>query len=253
MKEKVLAYYICEASTDPIVARNIRVHDKGGSFYITFDTVLQTFNVMNRNKRIYESDGMKSSLFADHILELQQNKSWCGEAGHPMGSDLQRSLTIDPKCISHKIDKHWITGNTCEGTITTLDDDALGKKMAKIILQGLNSAFSLRAVAPLTKRPDGVSVVKGKSHIVTYDWVILPSHKEAYQKNNEPLPLSNMNSAITSNGNTLKESCTVIENLQIAEYIATESANVAIVSNLCDIDARNITVSMDKQIGRAHV
>ena len=47
-KSKIAAYMITEAVSDPAPVNNLKVIDNQGLFYLTFDTVLQDFNVFNR-------------------------------------------------------------------------------------------------------------------------------------------------------------------------------------------------------------
>ena len=243
VKNEVAAYLIMETTSDPVQPKNVQVFDKNKLFYLRFETTLQSFNIKNRNGRIYMGQSMIKSLNADHILELQQKKSWFGEAGHPMSDDIKRILTIDPKLISHKIVNHTVDTNFCKGTIETLDSD-YGRQMTRHILQGMEPAFSLRALAPLVKKPDGTSVVQAKSHIVTYDWVILPSHKDAYRDENKPI--EKIIKTIVDDGNCVKEcSLTPVHESMLKSFISEESVNVKLISNVCEVALSSMEISSD--------
>lgn len=242
-KNEVAAYLIMESIQEPSRVDNLQVFDKNSLFYLRFDANLQDFNVENRNKRIYMGNAMVPSLQAEHIMELERKKSWFGEAGHPMTDDIKRILTIDPKLISHKIVSHTASVNGCRGTIETLDNE-YGRAMTKHILQGMEPAFSLRALAPLVKKPNGTSVVQTKAHVVTYDWVILPSHKTAYR--DESKPVEKVVKKIVDAGNTVTEcSITPVQENMLKDFISMESANVKLISNVCEVALGSMTLSED--------
>lgn len=234
-KNELVACMIMEAVSDPVKPMNLQVNETNGLFYLNFDTCLQSFNVFNRNKRRYIASAMVPSLNADHIIELISKKSWYGEAGHPDDDNPRRILTIDPKLISHRINTKEIRGNKLYGNIDTLDNNSHGNEMTKCILQGMEPAFSLRALAPLTKHSDGSSTVNNKCHIVTYDWVILPSHKDAYRDQSKPV--QKITESISSSGNNFIGGSQLIgvTEASIKDYISMESINVNWVSNVFDV------------------
>jgi len=242
-KEEVVAYLIMEEALAPVKANDVQFFDKNNLFYVRFNATLQDFNVKNRNGRIYMGSAMIPSLNAEHILELQKNGSWFGEAGHPMSDDIKRILTIDPKLISHRIVSHTVNNYKCTGTIETMDTE-FGRQMTKSILQGMNPAFSLRALAPLVKKPDGTAVVQTKCHAVCYDWVILPSHKTAYR--DQSSPIEKIVKKVNDGGNVVNESTIIpVEENAIKDFISMESSNVKLISNLCEVALGDMTLSKD--------
>lgn len=242
-KEEVVAYLIMEESLEPVQANDVKVYDKNNLFYVRFNATLQDFNVKNRNGRVYMGSAMIPSLRADHIMELQKNGSWFGEAGHPMSDDIKRILTIDPKLISHRIVSHDVNNYRCTGVIETLDTD-MGRQMTKSILQGMNPAFSLRALAPLVKKPDGTAVVQSKCHAVCYDWVVLPSHKVAYA--DQSAPVEKIVKNVMAGGNVVNESTIIpVHEAAIKDFISMESSNVKLISNVCEVALGNMTLSKD--------
>lgn len=242
-KEEVVAYLIMEESLEPVQANDVKVYDKNNLFYVRFNATLQDFNVKNRNGRVYMGSAMIPSLRADHIMELQKNGSWFGEAGHPMSDDIKRILTIDPKLISHRIVSHDVNNYRCTGVIETLDTD-MGRQMTKSILQGMNPAFSLRALAPLVKKPDGTAVVQSKCHAVCYDWVVLPSHKVAYA--DQSAPVEKIVKNVMASGNVVNESAIIpVHEAAIKDFISMESSNVKLISNVCEVALGNMTLSKD--------
>lgn len=243
-KNEVAAYLIMESTMDPVKPQNLQVHDKNGLFYVKFDTVLQEFNKQNRNKRNYAGAPMAESLQAPHITELVQKRTWMGEAGHPHTDKVERILTIDPKLTSHRINNFRIEGNFLKGEVETLDNGIYGTQMTKSILQGMEPAFSLRALASLIKQADGSSLMRSKAHIVTYDWVILPSHNTAYRDQSKPI--QKIAQSVQASGNAVTESALVpVIESQITDFIRMESANVKVVSNVCEVAMESMTLSTD--------
>lgn len=243
-KNDVAAYLIMESTMDPVKPENVRVYDKGGLFYVKFNTTLQEFNKPNRNKRDYAQAPMVESLAAPHIQELVNQKTWLGEAGHPHSTGVARILTIDPKLTSHRINSFYTEGNLLKGEVETLDDGVYGTKMTKNILQGMEPAFSLRALASLIKRADGTSLMRSKCHIVTYDWVVLPSHDKAYR--DKTVPIQKIAQDIQASGNIATESAVIpVMESQIADFIKMESVNVNLISNVCEVAKESMTLTSD--------
>lgn len=245
-KDQVIATIIMEETSVPSKPTNLNVMDKHDLFYLNFTTVLQEFNAQNRNRRTYYKEPMWESLNLPHIQELMRKNTWCGEAGHPMSDDTKRILTIDPKLISHTIKKIWMQGNLLYGEIETLDDGGgYGTKFTKNILQGQEPAFSLRALAQLVKMADGSSIVRTKSHIVTYDRVILPSHDKAYR--DESVAIKKMYKDVTLEGNTMNADPRLIpvHEASLTDYIMEESYNMHIVSNIMDVCKESVTFTSD--------
>ncbi|MMZ42311.1 hypothetical protein D1872_38320 [compost metagenome] len=242
-REELVACMIMESVGEPTRPKNVEVFDKGGLFYLRFDTVLQEFDALNRNKRIYAGTPMQQSLNAPHLVELRAKKTWKGEAGHPLSNESQRILTIDPKLTSHKINSIQVNGNILHGQVETLDDNAYGTQFTKNILQGMEPAFSLRALARLTKRGDGTSLMNSPCHIVTYDWVILPSHVKAYRDTSKPI--EKIYQSIQADGNVLTESNVAIAVMesQVKDFIAMESHNVKLVSSVYEVAMESMQLS----------
>ena len=163
-----------------------------------------------------------------------------------MSDETKRILTIDPKLISHTIKKIWLQGNLLYGEIETLDDGGgYGTKFTKNILQGQEPAFSLRALAQLVKMADGSSIVRTKSHVVTYDRVILPSHEKAYR--DESVDIKKMYKDVTLEGNTLESDARLVpvHESTLTDYIMEESYNMHIISNIMDVCKESVTFTSD--------
>ena len=79
---------------------------------------------------------------------------------------------------SHKILRPTFNGNLLQAHIETASGTDVGVGFAKEIIQGLKPAFSCRAVATM-QMIDGKPTVLIR-RLITYDWVLYPSHKEAH-------------------------------------------------------------------------
>jgi hypothetical protein len=160
-----------------------------------------------------------------------------------MSDDIKRILSIDPKLISHRIVSHTVNNYKCTGVIETLDTEQ-GRQMTKAILQGMNPAFSLRALAPLVKKPDGTAIVQSKCHAVCYDWVVLPSHKTAYA--DPSMPVEKIVKKINAGGNVVNEGALIpVHENAIKDFISMESSNVNLISNVCEVALGNMRLSKD--------
>lgn len=242
--------YILMESEGPTVRPEIQnIVDKANSFYVTFRTILQSFDVFNRNNRNYMTEAMAPALNAPHLVELRAKKSWVGENGHPKAKDPVEVLAIDPKNICHKIDSIDIKGSTLYGQITTLDDDVWGRQMTKHILQGMEVAFSLRALASITKIDARRGIVRTQPHIVTYDRVILPSHKDAYQDTATPIALktSQCKNVVQEawEYRVPEEEARRIITESAANFIKDESQRVKDIINVFDVTYESVQLSAD--------
>lgn len=239
-----VATFVMEQVSDPCRPKNIVTHKDDGLFFVTFEAIIQSLGVRNRNNRLYTENAIMESLAADHIQELIMNKSWCGEAGHPNSKEPSRIVTIDPKVTSHKINNYWKVGNMLHATIETLDDvNGFGRKFTNFILQGGEPAFSLRAMCPLLKKPDGSAICSKKGHIVTYDWVILPSHREAYRDKSKPI--NKMFGAMEGFGNTMDDDLVPVNESTLVDFLKEESKNIKLVSNIVEIATENMILTED--------
>ena len=145
---------------------------------VIIEAVLQTAGVPNRNGRIYPKAILDKGVNAPHIQELINANSWVGEAGHPLNADTVRQVSIDPDRMSHRILSTRWDGNKLIGIVESLNTKN-GIEFKNCILQKMRVAFSLRALGATKSTPEG-QVVTDPMRMVCYDWVILPSHKEAY-------------------------------------------------------------------------
>lgn len=199
-----------------------QVHDKGGRFYVTFDAVLQSFGIKNRNKREYDASNIMERIQTDDYIQsmLRQN-SWMGEIDHPAptkdGEELtmQRIANPDMKLTSHYIRRPVLNGNLLEAGIQTDSSNPNGMNMAIKIVDGkIIPCFSARVLGALQNRGGRPVVFVRK--LITYDWVLYPSHPEAMGKINQPI-VESVNEAADLAG------CTIIFFPELARMAAASS------------------------------
>ena len=138
---------------------------------------LQTGNERNRNGRCYRTEDLAREIRAPRQLELLATKNMLGEAGHPLSKELIRQQTIDPKNTCVRYLKFWMEGDDVMG-IFQGTNNALGDTFDKDLRIGVKPAFSLRALGTIGATSAGAVVENLK--IITYDYVIYPSHPGAY-------------------------------------------------------------------------
>lgn len=256
--EQVQGYIVMESAMEPMKPKIIETVNEPNMFYVRFRTCLQSFDCFNRNKRNYNLRPMMEAVKADHIQELLYKGTWCGENGHPDSTDIKRILSIDMTKICHRIIDLEFQGNLLYGTIETLNDDAWGKQFTKHILQGLHPSFSLRALAAITKLGDGRGIIKTKPHIVTYDRVILPSHREAYMDNSKPITLvqsatesATIQESYIPEGNTFDDTVHEVNESTIAsvlDYVKEESSTFKELATFFDANYDSVSLIDESKV-----
>ena len=237
-KDKVVAYLISEAVTKskPIILNSSR--DESA----IIEAELQDADEFNRNKRNYSFPVLDQGLNAPMIKEAISRGSWVGEAGHPLKADIQRQMTIDHDMISHRILKWWWKGHKVMGRIETMNFGH-GYQMRNYIRQGLETAFSLRAMGPVKKTARG-DVVQSPLTIKTYDWVFIPSHSHSYQQ-------KIISGANPQPSGVLTESyCVPIFKKEALDYVKNESKDYKLVAECLELEGGELLLneSMDKLI-----
>lgn len=232
MSNRPVATFICEASTPPSKPEIIR---GGNGEMAKIRATLQDLNIKNRNSRIY-SDDLIVALGADHIRELISRKSWVGEAGHPTDATPARQMTWDPRNLSHRINKWWREGDIIKGEVEALNTE-IGRTFHNLIIQELETAFSLRARGNIVQSPKG-KLVTAPMHVLCYDWVILPSHKSAYQE-------EIINNIQESTGNSfISEGFEQVYNIsEMIDFAKTSSSNVQYVSEFLESELGSVSLN----------
>ena len=174
-----IGYILNESS---VCMESVDIREDRNSNSVTGIGALQTGNEKNRNGRIYRTEDLVREINAPRQKELLAAKQLCGEAGHPIGADassLVRQQTIDPTKICVRYLKLWMEGDNVMSTFQGTNN-ALGEAFDKDLRQGVLPAFSLRALGTISSTPQGAVVENLK--MITYDYVIYPSHPHAYTR-----------------------------------------------------------------------
>lgn len=172
---KVEGFLIVESSTTASFP-NILQHNANSTI---FEAKLQDAEAPNRNKRIYDRTALYNGLNSQVIKEKLERKTFYGEAGHPLSDDIKRQTYIDQRNISHIITKIDFRNNDIFGTVETANT-ACGKDMQGLIRQGSEVSFSMRGLGNVVKKEGEYVRVCDPLMVICYDWVVFPSHPEAY-------------------------------------------------------------------------
>lgn len=253
--ETPVGYILMENDNTFKEVSDLQPINQNGLMYVRFNTILQSLDCTNRNKRYYKADAMVKSLSTPVIEELIRNNKFKGEAGHPVGQPVQRISVVQPGNTCHRVTKWWIDGNLIRGTVETLDDGqgCPGTKLTRAILQNENPSFSYRGMAPITKKGN-ISYILTAPLTIAYDEVNTPSHPEAYgdvEKTivaQQPTGASSQVTVSTKFGATgavtegvwFEDQTIALYNKDIATMIKNGSDNVKSVCESLDIDPTDI-------------
>ena len=237
--------YLAEQSADDIwTVGDVRVYDKNGIFFVDFDSVLQSFGVMNRNNRIYQADNVWKAIMTPKIQDLIAHNSWFGEMNHPTQVTINAKLAPErirdvwPANRSHKIMNPRIEGNLLKAHIQTASGTEAGVGFAKEIIQGMVPRFSCRSIARLEN-------INGKPTVIiriliTYDWVFYPSHAEAELIGSVKPVLES--GAITESTveHGITASDVMIPLREILDMVGNQDENIGLIMESFDLDLNDI-------------
>lgn len=224
MLDNKIGYIICESA--PTEAKESVIIDrKNGK--VVIETILQDADAKNRNGRFYASEELFPACKSARLTELMQNRSLLGEASHPTSTELARQQTIDLGRVSHEIMELKIDGNYIKGIVKGTPTK-FGEEFNNFVLDGMKPAFSLRALGSVTNTKRGAEV--RNISIITWDWVIYPSHKCAYmEKIVSESAIMNTSATISESAAYTKNDKGIIvpiTNSSVMNYIKLESANI---------------------------
>lgn len=205
-------------------------------FYITFDAVLQSFDVLNRNRRKYDAQNVIQAINeSEYVQDMLKHNTWLGEIDHPStpiaGQELspQRMYYPNMEKTSHYIRRPKLVGNLLEAKIQTDSGTVHGMNMATKIVDGkITPCFSARLMGSLQQR-NGEPYVNVRK-LVTYDWVLFPSHKEAAAKLSQPVLESTQMAEFDINAK-------IIPFIELARQAANDSKETEV---LCEAFGLNI-------------
>lgn len=238
--------YIAEASNEGYnTVQNQKVFNENGIFYVTFESVLQSFNVINRNQRRYIASNIMERFKDEKIQSDLAHNALFGELDHPMQKIKDQPLTpqriqsidYDRRCVI--IQNPRLNGNLLEATITTTPG-AKGPDLAKDIVGiGYKPMFSCRAIASLQMIDNKPTVIVRR--LITYDVVQYGSHREA--------DMISKPKAVVKNINVVKESTeednissddVMIPLKEILEHVGKTDVNAQMIMESFEIPLDNI-------------
>lgn len=226
--------YISEASNEGYnVVKNPKTFDKDGIFYVTFDTVLQSFGVKNRNQRYYEQANIQERLRDEKIQSALAHNGWFGELDHPMQTHKDKPLSperiqnidYDRRCVV--IQNPRFRGNLLEATITTTPGGK-GPDLARDII-GINykPMFSCRAIASLQMINNKPTVMVRR--LITYDTVQYASHREADMISAPKAVMKNVQAVTESTHGYVTTSDVMVPLKEILELVGKKDVNTQMI------------------------
>lgn len=242
--------YISESvNLDQNNVSNIDVYDKNSLFYVTFDTNLQSFDVINRNQRLYKADNIWDCIQQEKIQCQLRDGCWFGEFDHPTPEKKDEQLSperiqnVPPLKRAFKIMNPRITGNLLQGRIQSAQTD-IGIGFGKEILAGWKPSFSCRAIASLKLINNKPTVIVRR--LITYDAVWYPSHKEAHAISD----VKAINKKINMVTESVQNVKTTIQNVmvplkEILESIGKTDVNTQMIMESFDLPLDSI-IGIDK-------
>lgn len=248
-----LGFMFISEQTSPdtnIVSNLTEKKTPNGLFYYEFDSILQSFDVINRNRRMYNADNVWSCIAeSPKIQDHLRGDRWFGEADHPMQVyqdkplSAERLQNVPPTLSSHKIRNPRIDRNLLMGHIVTDAGTENGRNFAIKIAQGMLPSFSARSIAKMGS-------INGKAYVlmrklITYDWVIYPSHADASMVGKASLrPV--FESANDTENNPKVRQIVTIPLLEVLNRVAKESTNVQMINESFGLDDEFIPVGFTK-------
>ena len=205
-KENIALMYLSEQTTpDDCKIKNITPIKHG--IAVSFDACLHSFGVMNRNMRMYVGKNVMNQINStERIQDGLRYKRWMGEMDHPgqvyqnMPLTAERVQKIDMNNASHIImDPRLEKGDSLlMARIETYAGTNAGIGMARAIdVNHQTVAFSCRSIASMNNK-GGKPLVEIKK-LITYDWVIYPSHREANELPNSVVVIESVGGKKPSN------------------------------------------------------
>ena len=231
---RTIGYYLAENTSgfnDPVVKH----HTKN---YLRIETVLQDGGVVNRNKRLYPTEVIEEASRAPFVRDRLASKTWFGEANHPFTKDFKRMQTVDVSRLSHIIVSFAKEGdNLFVGEVETASRSPLGDTMRGVIEQGGKIGFSMRGFAHIKEEERGgekIGIVSSPLVLVTYDWVMDPSHRKATMR------------GVKEDGSSAEDSMVPVMEKELREFLTENSERYGMISDLLvDDETDGVSLSPD--------
>jgi hypothetical protein len=239
-------YLAEQTSPDQNVVKNFDVVDKNGVFYVDFETCLHSFDVMNRNSRMYRGSNIEKCLQTERIQHYLSHGGWFGEQNHPISKYADVKLSsdriqdIDMDNTSHKMLNPHVEKNLLVSRIQTDSGTQAGMNLAKKMVQGFIPGFSCRAIASMVLEA-GKPIVDVRK-IITYDWVLFQSHREAEQITDVPNKFVNKSVDCVAEATVTHDDgyTTVIPLKEILEDTGVHDVNAQIIMESFGLDLDSV-------------
>lgn len=246
MNPNTIGYILTESSVNS--ETQVIGDDKGGRLFA--EGIMQDLDVVNRNQRIYLPEDIDPDLNSARIQnELIPTGNMKGEANHPLDKSLARQQVVDLERTAVVYHKLWREGNIIKGQFCGTNNN-FGDYFNRDLAAGYKPSFSLRALGSIENQ-GGKAYVKN-IRIITYDWVILPSHQVAYTQklidrpttgvstmiatpSPQPTTESTMPESLREGASLLTESTIPILNDQILGFVKSESNSIKSVLENFDL------------------
>ena len=252
-----LIYIAEQTSPDQNIVKNLDVVDKNGVFFVDFESCIHSFDVMNRNIRMYNGDNVMECFNTERMNHYFDHGGLFGEMNHPIPKYKDRPLSperiqdIDMGNTSHKIFRPRREGNLLVARIQSDAGTDAGMNLAKKMVQGFIPGFSCRAIASMTMK-NGKPVVDVRK-IITYDWVLFQSHREAEQIRSVPNKFVNktvttVNESVSDDVNVTGSDDVAVAVSEILEYAGYKDVNAQVIMEAFELDKTSLVgFSRDKK------
>jgi hypothetical protein len=135
-----------------------------------------------------------------------------------------------------------LEGNLLVSKIQSDAGTSAGMNLARKMVQGFNPAFSCRAIASLVLE-SGKPVVHARK-VITYDWVLYQSHREAEKDQSSPTAFISKSPAYMTESAIDADNCIMIPLTEILESVGKTDPNPQVIMESFDLslnDIRGIT------------
>ena len=96
MEDIALMYLAEQTSPDDYTLKNLSIVEKMGALWASFEAILHSFDVMNRNRRMYDGDNVwKCIVSNERIQDGIRKHGWFGEMDHPGQDYTNMALTAE--------------------------------------------------------------------------------------------------------------------------------------------------------------
>ena len=257
--DKKIGYVICESGIvdepkvnivreDAIEYTDAVTGEPKKESRIVAETILQTADAINRNRRIYPKEELFPQLESERIVQLLAHKQMLGECGHPLDTALTRQQTIDKKLAAVTYTKFWTEGDHVWGQYKGYYNE-YGQAIDLELREGAIPEFSLRALGSVESTSKGAVVRNLK--MITYDNVVFQSDFDAYTRkivsenaSNAELVLPKKDIVLES-GNGTKDIFKPILPDDVKKFIIAESANMKLIKESFDVFFDTIALDED--------